>query len=87
MIFYEAPHKLKATLNDLYNALGDREIAVCRELTKVHEEVVRTTLSGAVAKYETEKPMGEFVLIIGGAKDESQPKSYTAEDALKAAKD
>lgn len=86
MIFYEAPHKLKATLADLYNALGEREIAVCRELTKVHEEVIRTTLSGAIAKYETDKPQGEFVLIIGGAKDDEKPKNYTADDALIAAK-
>lgn len=85
MIFYEAPHKLKATLNDLYNALGEREIALCRELTKVHEEVVRTTLSGAIAKYETDKPQGEFVLIISGAKDADSPTSYTADDALAAA--
>ena len=85
MIFYEAPHKLKATLNDLYNALGEREIALCRELTKVHEEVVRTTLSGAIAKYETDKPQGEFVLIISGAKDADSPTSYTADDALDAA--
>lgn len=85
MIFYEAPHKLKATLNDLYNALGERDIALCRELTKVHEEVVRTTLSGAIAKYETDKPQGEFVLIIGGAKDADSPTSYTADDALAAA--
>lgn len=86
MIFYEAPHKLKATLNDLYNALGEREIALCRELTKVHEEVVRTTLSGAIAKYETDKPQGEFVLIISGAKYDDTPTSYTENDALAAAK-
>lgn len=86
MIFYEAPHKLKATLADLYSALGDREIALCRELTKVHEEVIRTTLSGAIKKYESDKPQGEFVLIIGGLKDDEKPESYTADDALNAAK-
>ncbi len=67
MIFYEAPHKLLYTLRDLLAMLGDRPIALCRELTKLHEEVITTTLSEAVARYEADAPRGEFVLIVGGA--------------------
>ena len=68
MIFYEAPHKLLTTLEDLRDAFGeDRPISLCRELTKLHEEVVRTTLGEAVAKYTENPPKGEFVLIVAGA--------------------
>ena len=67
MVFYEAPHKLKGTLTDLLAVLGDRPIALVREITKIHEEVIRTTLSAAVEKYGSEDPRGEFVLIVGGA--------------------
>ena len=67
MVFYEAPHKLKGTLSDLLAALGDRPIALVREITKIHEEVIRTTLTAAVEKYQQEDPRGEFVLIVGGA--------------------
>ena len=67
MVFYEAPHKLVTTLADLLDTLGDREVALVRELTKVHEEVVSTTLSAAVEKYTAEPPRGEFVLIVRGA--------------------
>ncbi len=70
MIFYEAPHKLLNTLKDFYNTFGERNIALARELTKLHEEVIRTTLSGAIAKYEAENPKGEFVLILEGKKEE-----------------
>ena len=66
-VFYEAPHKLKYTLEDLLTVLGDRRIALVREITKIHEEVIRTTLSEAVARYEQENPRGEFVLIVEGA--------------------
>ena len=66
LVFYEAPHKLKATLADLYKALGDRRIAITRELTKIHEQVIRTTLSQAAALYAEKEPRGEFVLIIEG---------------------
>lgn len=66
MIFYEAPHKLKKTLSDLYKNLGDRKTAICRELTKVYEEFIHTTLSEAAAYYEENEPRGEFVLIIEG---------------------
>lgn len=67
IIMYEAPHKLKRTLKDLYEALGDRSISLCRELTKKHEENYRTTLAGAIAYYEEQEPRGEFVLVIEGA--------------------
>ena len=68
MVFYEAPHKLKQTLQDMQKAFGpDRSISLCRELTKLHEEVIRTTLAGAIDLYETQEPKGEFVLVLAGA--------------------
>ena len=85
MIFYEAPHKLGATLRDLAAALGDREIAIVRELTKIHEEVIRTTLCAAVEKYADGGLKGEIVLIIEGAKPEEKEK-MTVEQAVEEAK-
>jgi len=67
MIFYEAPHKLAQTLQDMHKAFGDRRLALSRELTKRYEETIRTTLSEAVQQYAEEKPRGEFVLVIEGA--------------------
>ncbi len=81
MVLYEAPHKLTDTLKDLLNTLGDRDIALCRELTKLHEEVWRTTLSRAVEKYSAEKPRGEFVLVIRGAPKQEGAR-MTLEQAL-----
>ena len=81
MVLYEAPHKLTDTLKDLLDTLGDRDIALCRELTKLHEEVWRTTLSEAVAKYSAEKPRGEFVLVIRGAPKQAGAR-LTLEQAL-----
>ncbi len=67
MIIYEAPHKLKATLKDLAKTLGEyRRVSLCRELTKKHEEAIRTTLGEAIEKYESEEPRGEYVLVIEG---------------------
>ncbi len=66
IMLYEAPHKLRKTLKDLYEVLGDREISLCKELTKKHETNFRTTLSEAIAYYEQEEPKGEFVLVIEG---------------------
>lgn len=68
MIFHEAPHKLRTTLNDLMEAFGpDRRISLCRELTKLHEEVLRFTLAEAVVYYEENAPKGEYVLVVAGA--------------------
>ena len=72
MILYEAPHHLKATLEDLYDALGDRRITLCRELTKKFETILPTTLSAAVALYEKEDPRGEYVLVIEGKSREEK---------------
>ncbi len=67
LILYEAPHKLTRTLEDLLDALGDRKLSLCRELTKLNEEVVRTTLSAACNFYKENAPRGEYVLILEGA--------------------
>ena len=81
MIFYEAPHKLLATLEDMASVFGnERGISLCRELTKLHEEVVRTTLGEAVELYKENPPRGEFVLVVAGAPDEPK-QAATAEDA------
>lgn len=66
-IIYEAPHRIKETVSALANALGDRKVSLCRELTKLNEEVVRTTLSGAVKLFEEREPRGEYVIVIDGA--------------------
>lgn len=82
MIFYEAPHKLLATLESMAEVFGnDRPISLCRELTKLHEEVVRTTLGEAIEKYTEQPPKGEFVLVVAGAKPE-QKAMPTEEDAV-----
>ena len=81
MIFYEAPHKLLNTLEDMASVFGaERPISLCRELTKLHEEVVRTTLGEAVEKYTADAPKGEFVLVVAGA-PAVQKVTATAEDA------
>lgn len=86
MIFYEAPHKLPATLKDMLETLGNRKIAIVRELTKLHEEVVHTTLSEAANMYtEEHKPRGEYVLIIEGY-DDSGDSEYTFEAAVELAR-
>ena len=80
MIFYEAPHKLCSTLEDMAAVFGnDRPISLCRELTKLHEEVVRTTLGEAIQKYTETPPKGEFVLVVAGAAPEEKAAA-TAED-------
>lgn len=81
MVFYEAPHKLAATLADMYRAFGEREIALVKELTKIHETVEVTTLSAAAAKYAETPPRGEFVLVLAG-KPEPQAPVYTMEQAV-----
>ena len=80
MIFYEAPHKLVATLEDMAAVFGaDRPISLCRELTKLHEEVVRTTLGQAIEKYTETPPKGEFVLVVAGAEPPAKEEA-TEED-------
>lgn len=86
MIFYEAPHKLKNTLKDLYSYFGDREIAIVKELTKIHESVLRTSLKGANEYFETENPKGEYVLILAGNK-ETEKQPVTLEQAVIIAKE
>lgn len=84
MIFYEAPHKLTATLADLSAVFGaERRISLCRELTKLHEEVLRTTLGEAAAYYAEHAPRGEFVLIVEGAAPLA-PETVSEADALEA---
>ncbi len=84
MIFYEAPHKLVRTLNDMLAAFGDRNLAIVREITKIHETVMRTSLNEAVEFYKTNDPRGEYVLIIEGASE--QIEVYTLDDAVRLAK-
>ena len=81
MIFYEAPHKLLNTLEDMAEVFGeDRPISLCRELTKLHEEVIRTTLGGAITLYNEQAPRGEYVLVLAGAPEEEKV-ILTPEDA------
>ncbi len=81
MIFYEAPHKLLNTLQSMAEVFGaDRSISLCRELTKLHEEVVRTTLGDAIARYTDQPPKGEFVLVVAGCTPQEEPEA-TPEDA------
>ena len=89
ILLYEAPHKLRGTLDDLAAALGaDRPVSLCRELTKLHEEIVKTTLGEAVAHYRDHDPRGEYVLVVAGADpaaaaDDAEP---TKEDVVAAAR-
>ena len=89
MIFYEAPHKLRKTLSDFSKVFGpQRRIALCRELTKVHEEVWRTTLGEAAAHYREKEPRGEFVLVVEGReRPAQQEEEYTLEEAAALAKE
>ena len=85
MIFYEAPHKLCTTLEDMAEVFGsDRPISLCRELTKLHEEVVRTTLGQALEKYTETPPKGEFVLVVAGATPEEKPAATAEAGAARA---
>lgn len=85
MIFYEAPHKLLNTLKDMREYFGNRKISLCRELTKIYEEVILTTLDDAVKLYENKTPKGEFVLIVEGA-SETESEKMSFEEALKIVK-
>lgn len=70
IVLYEAPHRMLRTLEELYEALGDRDISICRELTKVHEEVIRLTLAQAVEQYRTDPQKGEHVIVIRGKSEQ-----------------
>ena len=76
LIFYEAPHKLTDTLEAMLQVLGDRKISLARELTKIYEEVVRTTLSRALELYREKAPRGEFVLVVEGASQQQEQLSF-----------
>ena len=89
MIFYEAPHKLRGTLDDLAAAFGaGRSVSLCRELTKLHEEIKKTTLGEAVAYYKENDPRGEYVLVLAGADPAAveQAAAPTLEEAVAAAR-
>ena len=78
MVLYEAPHHLRGTLEELYQALGDRSLTLCRELTKKFEEKQKTTLEQAIAYYEEHEPRGEYVLVIAGKSKEQVRREETA---------
>ncbi|MCR4935464.1 MAG: 16S rRNA (cytidine(1402)-2'-O)-methyltransferase [Oscillospiraceae bacterium] len=79
MIFYEAPHKLLRTLADLLEVFGDRELVLCRELTKLHEEILHTSLARAPERFRESPPRGEFVLVLAGAPEPEGPNLSEAE--------
>ena len=80
MLFHEAPHKLRATLKDFESTFGgDRRIAICRELTKLNEEVLRMTLEEAIAYYEAQEPRGEYVLVLEGATEAAEAAVFWSE--------
>lgn len=85
MIFYEAPHKLLSTLRDMLEVLGDRRVSLCRELTKIYEQTVRTTLSAALEYYAENAPKGEFVIVLEGAPD--LPAAVSPEEAISMARE
>lgn len=85
LVFYEAPHKIRQTLSDLCESLGaEREAALCRELTKLHEEVIRGTLGGLSHYYDELEPRGEYVIVVNGA--EKKRSEFTIEQAAELAK-
>lgn len=81
MVFYEAPHKLPNTLKDLYEHFGERRLTICRELTKLHEEIIRTTTKEAFENYSEGTLKGEIVLVLEGAEKETE-KKFTLEEAV-----
>ena len=83
MIFYEAPHKLRQTLKDMSSAFGeDRKISISRELTKIHEETIHTTIAGAIEHFSQTSPRGEFVLVINGLEEESAPQPLSPQECI-----
>ena len=86
MIFYEAPHKLPQTLRDLYSAFGDRRLTIVREITKIHEEVIRTTTKNAAENLSDGSVKGEIVLVLEGAPQADEGEEFTLEYAVETAK-
>lgn len=82
MIFYEAPHKLPNTLKDLYSYFGERKLTIVREITKIHEEVIRTNTKTAVESFVDNPLKGEIVLVLEGAKETEAKQEYTLEEAV-----
>ncbi|MHC1696154.1 MAG: 16S rRNA (cytidine(1402)-2'-O)-methyltransferase [Eubacteriales bacterium] len=80
IIFYEAPHKLISTLQDIRSIMGERDVSLARELTKLHEEIIRTTLSGALELYSTVQPRGEYVLVVSGAAPSQKQDNWCGVD-------
>lgn len=86
MIFYEAPHKLPQTLRDLYASFGDRKLTIVREITKIHEEVIRTTTKNAAENLSDGSVKGEIVLVLEGAPQVDDTEEFTLEYAVETAK-
>lgn len=86
MIFYEAPHKLSQTLKDFYEFFGDRQLSIVREITKIHEEIIRTTTKEAVEKYADGSLKGEIVLVLAGLLQEEVKEEYSLADAVELAR-
>ncbi len=86
MVFYEAPHKLAQTLRDFYNTFGNRKLSIVREITKLHEQVIRTTTELAVQNYSDGSLKGEIVLVLEGATNQQKEKEYSLQDAVEIAK-
>ncbi|MBQ3567067.1 MAG: 16S rRNA (cytidine(1402)-2'-O)-methyltransferase [Oscillospiraceae bacterium] len=87
LVFYEAPHKLRNTLEDFLRYFGDRKISLCRELTKVYEEVLRMTISEAISYYTDKNPKGEYVLVVEGATQQKSMSELTLEQAVELVKE
>ena len=87
LIFYEAPHKLLATLKDMLEFFGDRSISLCRELTKIHETIFKTTISQALKYYTNNNPKGEFVLVIEGMSKNDMEEITTIKQAIEKVKE
>ena len=86
MIFYEAPHKLSQTLKDFYEFFGDRQLSIVREITKIHEEIIRTTTKEAAEKYADGSLKGEIVLVLAGLLQEEVKEEYSLADAVELAR-
>lgn len=82
IVLYESVHRIQKTLGELHDYLGNRKVAVCRELTKLHEEIVRGTLADAIAHFQKNDPRGEFVVVVAGADDAEPQEEDSGEESL-----